>query len=235
MRFLCAQLHVCLMVLGLIGCGPLQSEPNFQGFGEADLERDAQVLQRYDELRGDEKPRKEVRVLLDTIPEGIKLDGGQFSVEEGYQHQIVGKFALAPQGGMFYFMAWFHDYEDGWRKGLCYWQVPLEWLTLGIWTAVPTAYPCFPTPAREKLKLQADAKALAEAAGADTVIMGWFMSLDQKEALGAAGLLIKLDPRMKDALKTKPFKPDSKMLDEARGKPLEPETRIASRAHPKSR
>ena len=31
-----------------------------------------------------------------------------------------------------------------WRRGLCYWQVPIAWLTLGIWHLVPLYYPCIP-------------------------------------------------------------------------------------------
>lgn len=32
--------------------------------------------------------------------------------------------------------------EQRWRKGLCYWQVPLFWITLGAWAIVPLNYPC---------------------------------------------------------------------------------------------
>ncbi len=192
-----------LLLLGLLGCGAVRSEPAFQGLGEADLERDAAVIETYEATVGDEAKREDIRVLLDTLPVGIKLSEGSFGVEEGYNHQMIGKFALGPGANLF----WFNDFEAGWRKGLCYWQVPLTWLTLTLWWAVPTFYPCFPSSYRTKLAVTRDAKTLAAAAGADTVIMG-FLGGDQEDTLGAAGLMIRLDPEMKGKIETKPIKPE---------------------------
>ncbi len=38
----------------------------------------------------------------------------------------------------------FYEYnaDESLRRGYCYWQVPLHWLTLGLWYVVPTDYPC---------------------------------------------------------------------------------------------
>jgi hypothetical protein len=188
--------------LFLCACGTVQGAATFQGFGVADLERDAEVIAQFDETKGDGVKRDQVTVLLDTLPEGIKVSEGSFGVEEGFQHEIVGKFVIGSGAASF---LWFSDFEEGWRKGMCYWQVPLVWVTLTIWIVVPTYYPCFATPVRTKIAVTRDAKALAAAADADTVLMG-FIGGSQDETFGAAGLLVRIDPAMKGKIKTKPFK-----------------------------
>lgn len=191
------------------GCATVHSQLRFQGFGDADLERDARVVEDFRTKRGAGGLTEDVKLLIDTIPEGIKASEGTFSVEEGYQHEIVGKLVLVPGNGLDYWITGFPDYEDGWRKGVCYWQVPLHWLTFGTWQIVPTSYPCVTTLTRSKIALSREAKAAAAAAGADTAIVS-FVGGDQENALGATGLLLRLDPRMKKGdVKTKPIKRDS--------------------------
>jgi len=191
-------------LLGTLGCGAIQSKIQFQGFGDADLERDQQVVERFEQARDSEAQPGDVKVLLDTIPEGITVDAGSFTVDEEYQHEILGKFTLLPGDGD-NLMLWFADYEDGWRKGLCYWQVPLTWVTLTLWNVVPTSYPCHTDARRSKIEIIRDLKRAADGAGADAVVAS-FIFASQEEALGAGGIMLRLDPRMKDGdIKTKPF------------------------------
>jgi hypothetical protein len=212
MRFATLFISTCALLLS--ACGAVRSEPRFQAFGEADLERDARVIEEFRKSRDGGASHDDVKVLLDTVPEGIKTSEGSFSVEDGFAHVILGKFTLIPGRGLGYWFTWFPDYEDSWRKGVCYWQIPLHWVTMGLWAMVPTSYPCFTTPARSKISLVRDAKTLAAASGADTVIVS-FVGANQEEAVGAAGLLIRLDPRMKsDGIKTKPFKQAEPMTAE---------------------
>jgi hypothetical protein len=200
----CARVVGMALALFTMGCGAVTSRMTFQGFGEADMERDQAIVERFAQSRDAEEPHAEVKVLLDTIPEGITTDEGSFSVEEDYQHEILGKFAMLPGAGDV-LMVWFADYEDGWRKGLCYWQVPLTWITLTLWNVVPTSYPCHTLPFRSKIAIIRDLKRAAAVAGADTVIAS-FIGATQDEAYGAGGIMIRIDPRLKDDMKTKPFK-----------------------------
>lgn len=192
----------------LLGCGAIQPTLNYEGFGAADPERDQAMVQK---LRETEPPPvgSEVVVLVDTIPEGINLDDGAIKVEDGYQHQLLGKFALLPGAGGFVSAISFPDYKDSWRKGYCYWQAPLGWVTLTLWTfLVPLNYPCWGDASMEKKDAVAEAKQVAKAAGGDLVIMtyaGAGLGGDANYVYGAVGFILKVDPRMKQGdIKTKP-------------------------------
>jgi hypothetical protein len=55
---------------------------------------------------------------------------------------LVAEASADPNGGRMCWLMGFYDYNESWRNGFCYWQVPLHWLTLGIWYIIPTDYPC---------------------------------------------------------------------------------------------
>ncbi|MEM9692304.1 MAG: hypothetical protein AAGA56_07155 [Myxococcota bacterium] len=201
-----------LSVTTQTACGTVHPTARFQSFGTVDIVRDAEIVKNFDNGDGlSAAPTDgEIIVLIDTLPEGITTNNTSFSVEEGYQHELVGKFALASQG-RFYWLVGFPEYDDGWRKGLCYWQAPLHWLTLGLWMLVPTDYACNTATARDKVTFVADVKRLAKEAGADTAIIG-FLGINQEEAVAVGGILLRLDPKLKgEELKTKPFEYKNEM------------------------
>ena len=37
----------------------------------------------------------------------------------------------------------FTEYEESWRRGVCYWQVPFAWTLSVFWALLPLAYPCY--------------------------------------------------------------------------------------------
>lgn len=195
----------CLVtLLACLGaCAPLRSEPSFQRTGNADPSSDRGVIARFEGSSTDQEPR--ARVFLDAIPEGIAAQNGALVVIPGYAHQVIGTFTLGPQDGTFWmWLARFFDYEDGWRRGLCYPQVPLEWVSLGLWTAVPTSYACHPTASRDKVNIVRDVKLLAVAAGADGALMS-YLGTAKDEARGATGVFVRLDPRTPAQVRTTPF------------------------------
>jgi hypothetical protein len=199
-------LPTLMLLHSMSACAAIIPTAEFTGYGDANPERDIEIAERFEANETPIAESAKIRVLIDTIPEGLVFDDGQLSVTEGYAHEIRGKFSLRNSGLLgFYFFAWFFPYEDDWRKGLCYWQVPLEWVTLGLWSVVPTSYPCHPDRRLEKKAWVSYARALALEADADGVIMSYIFS-DRKNAHGASGFLIVLDPRMKaGSLKTKPL------------------------------
>ncbi len=194
----------CVLLLG--GCAQINSKVEYTGLGVADPASDDQIAQDYKQrIHREPKEVQDVVVLVDTLPEGFKYDDGVLSVADGFDHDVIGKFRFRMGTASFYFLAWFLDYEDGWRKGLCYPQVPLEWVSMGIWSAVPSSYPCHPGP-RTKAGLVGEAKVLAAAAGGDGVIMG-YNSVKQAKALGAEGFIVVLDPEVRGKdMKTEPMK-----------------------------
>ncbi|MEM9695450.1 MAG: hypothetical protein AAGA56_23095, partial [Myxococcota bacterium] len=87
-----------------------------------------------------------------SVPEGLELsdNGAKLTVQKGYEskYQVIGSieadYERATSGAILKNTYWTWDYDEGWRKGYCYWQVPLKIATLGIWSyVVPLHYPCF--------------------------------------------------------------------------------------------
>jgi len=196
--------------MGLTGCATLNPVVNVTSLGEANPAHDEEIAESFEEtINSDEPVDGSVRVLVDTVPEGLTYSDGQLSVDEGYAHEVLAHFEMKSYDGVlfptFYFTAGFFDYEAAWRRGLCWWQVPLEWVTLGFWTAVPTSYPCHPTIFRSKAAWVESVKALAQSAGASSAIMS-YVDADQQEAKGTVGFLIKLDPKvLVGRFKTRPM------------------------------
>jgi len=191
-----ALLTTSLGVWGLgSGCGHLQLKADYSHMGEEDPGLNARIQTQYQAER-DSKPisRNEVRVLVDSIPEGLSVNDGVISNQEGYNHKIFGRFSLNPNHRAF------PDYEQGWRKGVCYWQVPLTWITLGIWMTVPTYYPCYTTSYNSKEMILDEVRRLVRIVGGDLAVITYH-GVDRDDptlAIGVSGFVLRLDPRLKD-------------------------------------
>lgn len=189
---------VVIAVAVSTGCASLKARPTqFTSFGEADPARDKSVITKFDAL--DERPadeRPEVKVLVDTIPEGIEVADNTIKVSEGAPYELVGKFEIGTRGGFF------PDYRDGWRKGLCYPQQPLMAITLMTWALVPTYWPCFAGGGMSREDAIDAAKTLAWSAGANLVLLSYRGT--GEEVGGGAGFLIKTDLSSLDPKKVKP-------------------------------
>ncbi|MBM9576764.1 hypothetical protein JWG45_06310 [Leptospira sp. 201903070] len=82
---------------------------------------------------------------------------------------------------------WFYDYieEESWKKTYCYWQVPINWVTLGIWAFTPLYYPCIVREPKDdvqaennrKMRITNSLKKITKVAGGDTVIVESFGDL----------------------------------------------------------
>ena len=162
-------------MVGLSGasCARVLPRVNYTATGKADAYHDAQmdsVLQkRMRERVGD---AANVTVLIDQMPRGMVLNGNTPIIDDNAGIEMVGKFEMEARTSNFFFIAKFIDYEEVWRKGLCYWQVPLEWLTLGAWSLSPTTWACFPAkPVMRKADALSYIKKAADGADADIVVM----------------------------------------------------------------
>ncbi len=142
--------------------------------------------------------KQDIVVFVQTLPDGFSYQHGITSVEEGWNHSLLGNFILTPKYDPGLFTVPFRRYEDGWRKGLCYPQVPLHWASFGLWALVPTDYPCHAEILRKKEKLIQDARVLAHTAGGDAAIV-YFISPKGDRALGLRGVVVRLDPNQSDA------------------------------------
>jgi hypothetical protein len=187
-------LMVIVTMVVAAGCAPLHMQANFSHMGEANPTLDQTINDQYEEVR--DQPTQgasEVKVLVDALPEGLSFNDGVIANQDGFGHQILGKFSIGPDHGAF------PEYRQGWRKGVCYWQQPLVWVSLTLWMMVPTYYPCFTTGLNPKQTIIDEVKRLAQVAGGDLAVISYFgVSMDAREARGAAGFILKIDPQMKD-------------------------------------
>jgi len=190
MRGLLSLLLLLCAVL-LLGCGAVHRKATFSSTGAADPAGDTKIRDNFKAAR--QQPlgaeAQAVTVLIDTVPEGVSLDGGVLGIEEGYEHRILGKFAITGDAGIF------PAYKTAWRKPYCHPQSVLVVGTLFIWALVPTFYPCFTTEMISKAEMVDALKLLAYEAGGDLVI-ATYLSQDQDNATQAVGFVLQADPRV---------------------------------------
>ena len=86
----------------------------------------------------------------DDVP-GFHYDkeSSQLEAAPGSGNRVLGRVKLefpAMENPALSF--WFRSYrpEQSWRRSYCYPQVPLLWITLGLWAIVPLNYVCPPAP-----------------------------------------------------------------------------------------
>lgn len=92
-----------------------------------------------------EEEAEDVHILIGRLPEGMHIVEERLVVD-AKRYEILGAVRAVPEGTIAANLGiWFYDYNEGedWRDGYCAWQVPLSWLTLGLWAFVtPFHYPC---------------------------------------------------------------------------------------------
>lgn len=208
-RFLAVAVALSLSTLST-GCAALKIKPiSYTSFGEADPSKDKAVLERYTQLLKSPAPRPEVKVLVDTVPEGVEVKDGSITVDKDSAHTLVSKFTIASPGGVF------PDYQQTWRKPVCYWQTPLVLATGFIWAAVPTFWPCFYSSGMTREELIEATKTLAQSAGANLVVLSYLGNSTEDVVYGGAGFLLSTDLSTFDPKKTKPKDKDSKPMAKA--------------------
>jgi hypothetical protein len=165
-------LVLCALFSG--GCATVANSAHpvtFTTFGDAETinQRQKDVLERFKAIRANPPLDKlgDVKILQNATPEGIEIKDGTISVKEGYPHVVLGKFTLSSALAS---TIWFADYEPTWRKGYCYPQVPLTWVTIGLWQfLVPLAYPCWGGKLSHDVAIQ-QMKTLAVVVGANLIV-----------------------------------------------------------------
>lgn len=189
---------IVVLLIAASGCARLVPSVNYTAAGTADpaLDREGDSTMR-EAIKNGTPGSEKVVVLVDATPEGVRMEGNRPVVQPGYQHQVLGKVSIAARTGGFFFIARFLDYRETWRKALCYWQAPLEWFTLGIWSLVPLSYPCFAgAPYLGKEDALNDTRNAAKSVGADVAILSYEREKNEK-VRGVTAWLIRLDPRPK--------------------------------------
>ncbi len=182
------------LLVGSAGCATIHMTPEVSKLGPYDGEGEKEIVRKFQEAAAEEirVSPEEVTVLVNSFPAGIRVDGTTVSVQDGYDHKLIAQFSLATQG----FPIQFLDYKSGWRKGYCYPQVPLGWVTLTIWNIFsPLNWPCHGSYSTEKVELIENARRLAAAAGGDLVVMEFQGVSGRDHASWGRGFIISRDPR----------------------------------------
>jgi hypothetical protein len=183
-----------VFAIGFSGCAIVRPRTTFVGLAEANPRRDQDLVSGY---RHAPVNTAEVRVLIDTLPPGVEMASGEIQIQQGYSHRLIGRFSL--DGGQRKGLAalrGFPNYRAGWKKGYCYPQTVLTYLTLFIWSILPPSYPCYASATVPKEDLVNDMKALAAASGGDVVVAGYQEGADDR-AKGATGFILAVDPRFR--------------------------------------
>lgn len=105
----CCAVLVAALFLG--ACVATKPSVTYSSFGEARLAEDAAVVQRYEadyerrhpsstSMTGNQfqipvaSGSSDVKVLVDTFPEGVELVNGSIRTTDGAPHEILGKLSL---------------------------------------------------------------------------------------------------------------------------------------------
>ncbi|MFO0725451.1 MAG: hypothetical protein U1E65_16830 [Myxococcota bacterium] len=182
-----------LLMSGLpMGCMTAHAAPkiHFDGNWAEDPAKDRQMREMLSKaetrvLKAEDT--EGVDVFIGKIPSGLKLEQGILSADEGSGLQILGKAVFEASTGTQF---GFPDYEQGWRKGMCYWQAPLTWVTLAIWSIIPLNYPCGVDNMRSKEDVLRATKGLVKELGGDFFV-GEYTYATQDEAAGVVGFVVK--------------------------------------------
>jgi len=148
-----------------------------------------------------------------SLPEGTHVVEGELVVDPD-RYEVVARIAAKPNHpGLAALGLWPYPYVEGerWRTWYCTPQIPLSWLTLGMWALLsPLHYPCVPASgekasdvANRAHQLSLAMKKAARAAGGDfLVITGTFSQQVTRtgqytsttatfDAIGAVGFAVK--------------------------------------------
>jgi hypothetical protein len=196
---------LCLMML--TGCAGVVTKGIFSHVGEADPTQEKQINNEIAQIKKKyEPPKEEVKVFIDTIPEGLVYQNHTLSVADGYDHKLLGKFSAAPDPFIYYAVySNAFKYKDPWRNAYCNFHavIPFLFLSPTFWVAG-----CYPSNVVPHEDLINTAKNVAVSAGGDMVLGSYSGSRpDKSTAIGFSGWVVKMDKQFKGkAIKSTPTK-----------------------------
>jgi hypothetical protein len=137
----------------------------------------------------------DVKVVIGDVPAELG--------KEGVDYQILGQVSALENNPFMNIIGWWvYDYAPGerWRYGYCGAQVPLNWVTLGMWGIfTPFHYPCKNpvAPGEDAIAKQtlATLRSATKALGGNVVL-----TVGVGLELGTTGFAIKADPAKVAAL-----------------------------------
>lgn len=145
-------LPLLLPVLSLVGCAHQTYANTIKPLGDAsNIAKYAILSRQANDLP--EGAGAEVRVLLDKLPEGMSVKDGELDYDK-HRYSILGEIRVAEEPnsiGM-----WFENYDSHelWKNVYCNIQVPLNWVSIYTWVALPFYWPCLKGGLKEDARLE---------------------------------------------------------------------------------
>ncbi|MFL5321309.1 MAG: hypothetical protein ACJ790_16740 [Myxococcaceae bacterium] len=220
-----AALLVALASL-VAGCATLRPRAHVMEFTPEDKDESHQktVLEKFSALRESDIGPDGTRILLfvESYPKGLIPNGRSVVNSPASDYDLLGGFDLYATGATTF---WFADYASTPRKVLCYPQVPLTWVTLGLWQFVsPLAWPCVAKARMDRSLAWSQVRHVARAAGADAAVV--LLKSQDDEVIDAWGWLLK----KKASAHTEPKDVGSGQEAEGQGGPVRREGEAAGSA-----
>lgn len=129
----------------------------------------------------------DVVLLIEQYPKGTSRIRNRLHVAPDSGYELIAGYDLYASGATTF---WFADYASSWRKAYCYPQVPLTWVTLGLWQLVsPVSWPCVKAARLKQDVAWKQVRHLAAAAGADVAIVE--LKLNGEDVVVAWGWLLR--------------------------------------------
>ncbi len=101
----------------------------------------------------------------------------------------IADFHFEPAGAT---TLWFAEYASSAQKAYCWWQVPLTWLTLGLWqVVVPSSWPCVVKPVLPVEEGYGYLRAAAAAAGANVIVISKQSRSDHKLVIAEGSFYVR--------------------------------------------
>jgi hypothetical protein len=167
-----------LWLVALSGCASVGPYALFRST-TANPDHDNRVMADY-EVHKNNPVYADVTVIESDGKESLTIAEGNLAKFRGADLEVIGKFDLKPDS----YTPWtFANYSSLPRKLLCWPQVPLMWITLGVWIAVPTSYFCWSRTPGKRDAWMAWIKQLVDSAGGDAGVVTFTGAGDEIETV----------------------------------------------------
>lgn len=178
-----------LLVFGVVltGCGFVAPSVKFKSVATNPM-NDGRVVDDFENHRSN-PVYQDVAVIENDETSGLEVVDGTVKSYRGSDVEVLGTFELE---GAVHSPFYPSDYLAIPRKIICWPQVPLTWLTLGIWLIVPTSYACWSKTPTDREHWLAWVKQVVDSAGGTLGVVTFGPRKDNIDV--AKGYVVKVKP-----------------------------------------
>lgn len=169
----------CVGALASLGCASTTFAAKIESIGE--FRDPAPLVERVGQMSNADAASVKAYV-GGNYPEGVSFQDSKI-IADPARFQLLGAVEATQNPTLVAGLGWwiYHYREDErWRVGYCAWQVPLGWVTLGLWGIVPIHYPCGVSQGTEEDRRAEIVRTLQKATkalGGDVLIVTYFGKL----------------------------------------------------------